>query len=354
MKKLKIFLFAFVFCISNMISFSYMQDLDDLSFGENNALEIATWNIEWFPKNGQITIDYVSQIIKSLDIDVLAIQEVDDTTQFKQMVNDLDGYEGYFQSAWFAGLAYIYKADVIDINHIYEIYTTSQYWSAFPRSPMVMDFNFMGENYIIINNHLKCCGNGNLDLNDQGDEETRRYNAMNYLKDYVDQNFSNHNVIITGDLNDILTDDYENNVFRDILNDSENYLFADLNIAYGSSSDWSYPTWPSHIDHILITNDLFDEFDNSVTETIKIDDYLDNGWYEYDQNISDHRPVAVKFLFDNSLIGDINQDQVVNILDCVQLVNLVLVNQYEVNADLNIDGLLNILDIVILINIILI
>ena len=28
----------------------------------------------------------------------------------------------------------------------------------FPRSPQVLDLDFMGENIFIINNHLKCCG----------------------------------------------------------------------------------------------------------------------------------------------------------------------------------------------------
>ena len=27
----------------------FSQDLEDLSFGEDNSLDIATWNIEWFP-----------------------------------------------------------------------------------------------------------------------------------------------------------------------------------------------------------------------------------------------------------------------------------------------------------------
>ena len=113
-----------------------------------------TWNIEWFPKNDQITVDYVTQIIEALDIDLLAIQEVDDTNFFDQMLNGLPGYEGYYESSWFAGLAYIYKTDVIEINELYEIYTTSPYWSPFPRSPMVMDMNFRGEHFIIINNQM--------------------------------------------------------------------------------------------------------------------------------------------------------------------------------------------------------
>jgi len=52
------------------------QDLDELYFGTDETFEVMTWNIEWFPKNNQITVDYVTQIIQELDVDILAIQEL--------------------------------------------------------------------------------------------------------------------------------------------------------------------------------------------------------------------------------------------------------------------------------------
>jgi hypothetical protein len=162
---------------------------------------------------------------------------------------------------------------------------------------MVMDISFMGENYFLINNHFKCCGDGIIDFNNESDEEKRRYDASNFLKEYIDTNLSDKNVIVLGDLNDDIAEAPQNNVFQMILDDPENYLFADLEIANGSTSEWSCPTWPSHLDHILITNELFDELGNSDIQTIKIDEYLDGGWNEYDQYISNHRPVAVKFIF---------------------------------------------------------
>ena len=112
------------------------QTIEDLAFGTDTTFEVMTWNIEWFPKNGQVTVDYVIDIIEALDVDLLAIQEVDDVTEFEQMIENLISYDGYLESAWFAGLAYIYKPAIIQINDIYEIYTTSPYWSPFPRSPM--------------------------------------------------------------------------------------------------------------------------------------------------------------------------------------------------------------------------
>ena len=277
------------------------QNLSDLSFGTNSSLEVSTWNIEWFPKSGQSTVDSVSIIIQSLDIEIYALQEISDTNMFKQMIENIEGYDYYFKSGWFAGLAYVYKSGTVEIDTVYEIYTEEPYWRPFPRSPMVMEMNYQNQKYFIINNHFKCCGDGNMNLSDSWDEETRRYDASNLLKDYIDVNLSEENVIVLGDLNDILTDPSAHNVFQTILDDDLNFLFADIDIANGPSSGWSYPNWPSHIDHIFITNELYGIFDNSssLIQTIQIDENMAGGFNEYDNKISDHLPVAIKL--DNNL-----------------------------------------------------
>ena len=325
------------------------QDLQYLSFGDENSLDIATWNIEWFPKNNQITVDYVIEIIDLLEFDILGIQELDDTTMFNDMLDSLPSYSGYYESSWFAGLAYIYKTDLVEINDIFEIYTNSPFWNAFPRSPMVMDLNFAGENYFIINNHFKCCGDGILDLNDEFDEENRRYTAINLLKTYIDENLSDEKVIVLGDLNDDISEPHQNNVFQEVLDDSYNYQFGDLIIAQGNSSDWSFPNWPSHLDHILITNELFDELDSIEVKTIKIDDYINGGWTEYDQNISDHRPVAMKIHFNYGLSYDLNNDGLVNENDITMLLLIIFEqNNNQFLGDINLDSKIDIIDLLYL------
>lgn len=272
------------------------QSLSDITFGTDSTFEVVTWNIEWFPKNGSLTVDSVGKIIRSLDVDLLGLQEIDDTTLCRQMIDSLPGYELFMDNVWFGGLAYVYKTSSISIQSIYKIYDTSPFWNAFPRSPLVIEFTFMGEELVVINNHFKCCGDGLLDLGNSADEEARRYEASSLLKQYVDANFPSSKVIIIGDLNDILTDGASNNVFQMFLNDSINYMFADEAVAIGSSSDWSFPGWPSHLDHILITSELFSEFSSagSDIQTIKVDDFLPGGLTYYDANISDHRPVGLK------------------------------------------------------------
>jgi hypothetical protein len=56
---------------------------------------------------------------------------------------------------------------------------------------------------------------------------------------------------------------------------------------------------------------------------------------------------------EDSLSGDLNADDEVNILDIISLANLILANDFVNIADLNFDGTLNILDIIVMANIIL-
>ena len=76
-----------------------------------------------------------------------------------------------------------------------------------------------------------------------------------------------------------------------------NYYFTDYNIAVGNSSYWSFPTWPSHLDHILITNELFNNHD--TTYTILSEHFFSGGWSEYEDVISDHRPVGIRLKMEN-------------------------------------------------------
>jgi len=296
------------------------QSLEDLHFGTDSTFEVISWNIEWFPKNGQVTADSVKKIIQRLAADVYALQEIDDTTLLKQVVSTIPGYTCHFKSSYYGGLAYVYNTNTIQVNKKYEIYTSQPFWNAFPRSPQVLELTFKNEDYVIINNHFKCCGDGTLNINDPNDEEMRRLTAVTLLKQYIDSLFINEMVIIVGDLNDILTDYPNNNIFQSIIVDTLNYMFADFPIALGNSIDFSYPSWPSHLDHILISDELFADFlkPNSELSCLRIDDYMIS-WNAYDSNISDHRPVGLKLHVDavisNTLEVELKGKNLIKVVD---------------------------------------
>lgn len=56
---------------------------------------------------------------------------------------------------------------------------------------------------------------------------------------------------------------------------------------------------------------------------------------------------------EDSLLGDLNNDEILNILDVIQLINLILDGEDNSAADMNDDDIVNILDVIQLINIIL-
>lgn len=296
--KRKILLLSILF-FSFTTAFSQFENL---KFGTDSTLDVVTWNIEHFPKNGQTTIDFVAQIMIAIDADVYAIQEVTSEDDLQQLVSQMDGWSYAYAYNQYAALAFVYKADSIRDVNFFEIYTSNS--RVFPRSPFVMEFTFMAQPFSIINNHLKCCGDNVLNLNDDWDEEKRRLDACVLLDEYIETYYNDSKVIVTGDLNDVLIDDFEDNVFEIFIQNDLNYLVTDMEIAEGDESDWSYPSWPSHLDHIIITNEFFDNYNKpeSQTITIKPDEYFEQGFSEYDDMVTDHRPVGIR-LKTESFIG---------------------------------------------------
>lgn len=269
------------------------QNFDELAFGTDSTLDVITWNIENFPANGQTTVNYVTEIILAMDVDIVAMQEIDDVDVFDEFIENLDGYDGFRGNAEYARLGYIYKTSEIQVNDIYEIITFNP--QAFSRPPIVMEVTYEGMDLVLINNHLKCCGDGILDESDPWDEETRRLFAVSLLEYQLENTFANERVVLMGDLNDELTDSPANNVFQIWLDNPNEYLFVDMAIAEGPSSDWSYPSWPSHLDHIMLTDELFEpesDFDWTC-DIVRVDDAM-GSWFAYENNISDHRPVSIQ------------------------------------------------------------
>ncbi len=312
MKKLFILLFPLIFWVcaekSPYTPSITQTTIDDIQFGLSGTFEVATWNIEFFPKQFNTTVEIVRRVMLAIDAEVYALQEISNRSYFYQLVDEINeadtvetwvGFRAGGSSTW-GELAYIIKTSVVEIvQGPYEIYTSE--WSAFPRAPYILEVSYEGEEIIVINNHLKCCGNGTIDYGNNNDEEYRRLRAIQLLYDYINDIFQDKNVIVVGDFNDELQDNPENNIFWEFIDDPAQFQFTDMSIAQDPTQrSWSYPLWPSHLDHILINDELFDEFllTGSQIKTIRIDDYMDGGFSEYDMTTSDHRPVGIRLQFD--------------------------------------------------------
>jgi endonuclease/exonuclease/phosphatase family metal-dependent hydrolase len=248
------------------------------------TLEVVTWNIERFPIVSS-AVESVAEIINDTNPDIIAVQEITTEEDFNDLINRLEGWSGV--AVQYNGgntrLGYLYKdAEVSLIGQAEFLFeeSNSEYNNAFTayRRPYYAKFQHVsGISVDLINIHLKCCDGS----------ENRRRNASGLLKDYIDNNLSNEEVILLGDFNDEIVDE-DDNVFQNFIDDAENYIFSTMTIAEGDEANWSFPSWPSQIDQILITDELFDKV--METKVLKLEACNS----DFPNLISDHRPVLIR------------------------------------------------------------
>ncbi|UCH11593.1 MAG: endonuclease/exonuclease/phosphatase family protein [Fidelibacterota bacterium] len=261
-------------------------------FGTSGTFEVVTWNIENFGQDALTPFERVAAIIRRLDVDMVAVQEIVSQEAFDSLLASLPGWGGYRaspSSSW-QELAYLYRTSTIAPYRVpFEIYLDED--QALPREPFVFPVAFGSVELFLINNHFKCCGNGIIEA-DPSDEEARRQAASQLLEDYIRSELPGRNVILLGDLNDEVNEPRESNVFQNFIDDDSLFNFVTTTIAADTSqATYPHPPWFSFIDHIMITASLFDEWQSSGhVETLRLDDVLD----DYFDEISDHRPVAMK------------------------------------------------------------
>ena len=270
--------------------------VDSVSYGTEATFDIMTWNIQNYPKFATTTNNLVSRIIESLKIDLIALQEIESNAYFQLLIDSLPGWNGIRSTTAHGGedllVAYIYNTSSISVQNSYEIYENNSI--AFPRAPFVIECTWKGISVVVINNHLKCCGNGIIE-DDEWDEEKRRQAASESLQVFIDSTYPSDRVIVLGDLNDKINDPQYQNVFWNFIEDDLNYSFVDMSIAEGSNFWWSWGDGSSHMDHILVTNELFTNILD--VQTLRLQDSFDGGWNEYNLYISDHVPVAMQLNF---------------------------------------------------------
>ncbi|MCK5775683.1 MAG: T9SS type A sorting domain-containing protein [Bacteroidales bacterium] len=259
----------------------YVLSASYYNLGSSTTLDVATWNIEHFPKHENST-SKAKQIILDSKLDVIGLQEIkDDAGEFEALLSDLgDGYSGFINNPpgakYEQNLAVIYKDD--EISLVTQGREIAELKGLIPiRTPIeIVLKHSSGVEFVLIVIHLKCCNNS---------EEIRRSASQN-LKEYIDNTYktSNTNVIVVGDWNDRIDSDETDLVFSNFMDDSENYIFTDTDASEVTKDG---PGW-ANIDHILINKPLFNVYDKPAGKLKG-----SNFDYNYDEFVSDHFPVWV-------------------------------------------------------------
>jgi endonuclease/exonuclease/phosphatase family metal-dependent hydrolase len=266
------------------------------ALGRDDAFEAVTWNLHDFAEDaGAEEVALVAEAIAALGADVVAIQEIAEGERFDELLDLLPHHGGYrATSDRFINLGYVWLDSTVTVRSVAEVRPdVEDIWRFFLRWPLVLEITWQGRELALVNNHLKCCGDGRLEPDDPDDEEWRRLRACELLADHLTAAYPDRNAILLGDLNDLLDDAPAHNVFAPFLDAPDRFRFADMAVATGPVSGWSWGPGESHLDHILVNAPLFAALaaEGGRCFTVRLDQAL-NG-QAYNDLLSDHVPVAL-------------------------------------------------------------
>ena len=268
----------------------YPPPREDLvpSIGSPTAIDIATWNVRNFPTDGR-TPALLADLITSLGLDFVAVEEIDDVDAFNQLVTRLPHHDGLLSSHVYGDGSYqkvgfIYRSDLMTVDGGALLFENQGY--DFPRPPLqvqvtVNDGQHPVVRFTAIVVHLKA-GVSDSDRN-------RRTAAILALEDHVRavvNSGQQDQVLILGDFNQEITSSQGQQVFAPFLGAPNRYAVRTEPVALAGG--YSFLPYHDEIDHIVTTAGL----DGEMSAADPIIPRLDQEMAGYQQAVSDHLPVA--------------------------------------------------------------
>lgn len=269
----------------------------------SETFDVATWNMLWFgnasngPTDDQLQLVNALKVIRHINADLYAVEEVSNPAIFQQLLDSLPGYHGfeanYDQTQ---KTAFVYKTSTVDSldSHLVTDAGSSYDW-ANGRYPLEFTFNahVNGENKLIYAYVI----HAKASTSDPATDYSRRVAAAAALKNYLDQNHPKDNIMILGDYNDDVDQSIYNNQtspYAPFVTDTTDYDVVTYPLSEKKYSSFADGT--EMIDHITISNDLKPNFFAGTERVENTAAYI----ADYPQTTSDHYPVWARFKLNTS------------------------------------------------------
>ena len=251
------------------------------------SLDILTWNLHNYPSAGD-SPELVADVLTSLDVDLIALQEIGDEDAFWELVDRLPDHEGVLSSDTYSDgtyqkIAFLYRCGVLAPLRDSLIFVADGL--NFPRPPLEVTFRYDdGEeqfDFVAISVHLKAGENAE----DFDRREDAFASLQNYVASLVDGP-SPDSIVILGDFNERLDDARGELNWGPFLDRSRYLVHSQVLVDAGEES---YLSSGAILDHIVSTT----AFSNDVGAGSVSIPRVDLAVERYRDRISDHRPVAL-------------------------------------------------------------
>jgi endonuclease/exonuclease/phosphatase family metal-dependent hydrolase len=265
----------------------YPAPRDDLvpSVGRADAIELATWNIENFPQS-EDTPRFVADLITSLGLDLIAVQEIAGLSAFEELVTRLPYHESVISSHSYSDgsyqkIGFIYRADLLEVTDVTQLFSGAGY--EFPRPPLQARVSVIGADvdFTIISVHLKA----GIGFEDRERRTSAVTSLVGHIQGMIDGP-ADDDVVLLGDFNEVVTTAAGQGVFGDLLDDP----FRLHTVPLAENGLTTYLPSGAILDHVVTTASLDDELTGGGgAEVPRLDAEMTTYWGA----VSDHLPVVV-------------------------------------------------------------
>lgn len=304
------------------------------SLPKSDTFDVVTYNMEFFgaptsaygPADKALQMQNAVKVINKLDADVYVVQEISSDAAIDDLITQMNVNGKSFNKVVSTSWSYSWETNPSDPNYppqklvvIYDTKTTTL------KNTRVMFKEFYDElragtksltNYPGTNSNFFSSGrlpymvtletnlNGVkneikfVDLHARANSGTdiSRYNMRKYdvevLKDSLDTHYGDSNIILLGDYNDDVKASViagQPSSYQSFVTDTNNYKALTLEISQAGA--YSFLSSGGFLDHITISNELFDQY---INESIAVYDPR-NDIANYTTTTSDHGPVIARF-----------------------------------------------------------
>jgi endonuclease/exonuclease/phosphatase family metal-dependent hydrolase len=256
------------------------------AIGSDTTLEIATWNIENFPATSG-TPSVVADIIASLAIDIIVVQEIANEGAWSELTTRLSGTHDAVLSAHqyspgeYQKLGVIYRRDLVTPGEMTLLFPSDGY--EFPRPPLMLPVTVDGNTIELVGVHLKA--------GVETEDADRRRLAIAALEDRFRTQIDSGgeaDIVLLGDYNEEL-DSFGQTVLAPLLTAPDRYTVRTLPAA--TAGGFTFLGFGgSFIDHITTTASLDALWGGNATTQV-IDPR--SAILGYLNKVSDHLPVVL-------------------------------------------------------------
>lgn len=321
------------------------------SLPKEDTFDIVTYNLEFFgtdvkgsdgkefgPENDDLQIENVAKVMNKLDADVYVVQEVSDEPSLTALIQKISingkTFDKTISTSWSYSfdapdpkfppqkLVVLYNTQTTTVKNTRVMFKnfydqilagtpnllpgypdTEKSFFASGRLPYMVQIetNVGGVKKLLNLVDLHARANSGSDI---GKYNMRKYDAQ-VLKDSLDQYYANSNLIILGDYNDdvkasVITPNPSS--YKMFVDDTANYDALTLGISQAGA--FSYLSSNGFLDHIMISNELTDEY--IANSTAVYDPRTDIT--SYTTTTSDHGPVIARFELKQDVLSTVDFD----------------------------------------------